>query len=313
MVDVGRGNPDSPAASGSLASGVAAKLPQLRAVAAGLLIAAAGYAFAVIGFPVQNAASAYGYQYEYCGGAQYQYCPPPTTTTTPTTATLTVIKHVVNDNKGTASASQFTLTITGVTAVGGNTFPGEEAPGTTKTVSLGSYGVTETGPAGYVAFLSADCSGTIAGGEAKTCTVTNNDIGPRQTIGYWRNHPEQTTALLPQLLGSYAVTTFAQAAAVIDAANCSSSKADAIACLAAQLLAAKLNLANASDPCIQATVTKTNSFLNGGTVTAGGVTATGIVYTGPGSYPLTSTQRSLALILKNALDSYNNGKKCANP
>src|SRR5262245_45923325 len=40
--------------------------------------------------------------------------------------TMTVIKHVVNDNGGTKSAGDFTLTISGVTADGGNTFAGSE-------------------------------------------------------------------------------------------------------------------------------------------------------------------------------------------
>ena len=43
------------------------------------------------------------------------------------------------------------------------------------TLDAGTYSVTETGPSGYTASYSADCSGTIAIGETKTCTVTNND------------------------------------------------------------------------------------------------------------------------------------------
>ena len=35
--------------------------------------------------------------------------------------------------------------------------------------------MTETGPAGYTASYSADCTGSIANGETKTCTVTNDD------------------------------------------------------------------------------------------------------------------------------------------
>ncbi len=89
-------------------------------------------------------------------------------------AHLIVVKHVVNDDGGSATASQFTMTIGGVTAAGGNSFPGSEA-GTDKLVTLGSYTVTESGPAGYTASFSAGCSGSIAAGETKTCTVTNDD------------------------------------------------------------------------------------------------------------------------------------------
>src|SRR5438552_6506972 len=160
-------------------------------------------------------------------------------------AHLIVIKHVVNANGGKAKASQFTMTINGVTATGGNSFPGAESPGTNKTVTPGSYTVTETGPAGYIATPSADCSGTIANGQTKTCTIVNHDIAPRNTIGYWKNHRPQTTALLPQKLGNYTVSTFAQATAVFNATNCGSSTSQgAIGCLAGQLLAAELNLAN---------------------------------------------------------------------
>src|SRR5205807_492957 len=90
-------------------------------------------------------------------------------------AHLTVIKHVINNNSGKATASQFTMTINGVTATGGNSFPGAESPGTDKTVTPGSYNVSETGPAGYSPSYSADCAGSIALGQTKTCTVTNDD------------------------------------------------------------------------------------------------------------------------------------------
>ncbi|HEU5211786.1 MAG TPA: hypothetical protein VFU10_03380, partial [Gaiellaceae bacterium] len=98
-------------------------------------------------------------------------------------AHLIVIKHVINDNGGTAVASQFTMTIGGVTAAGGNSFPGAEAPGTNKTLStVGGYNVTESGPSGYASSFSADCVGSIALGETKTCTITNNDIQPTLTL-----------------------------------------------------------------------------------------------------------------------------------
>jgi hypothetical protein len=229
-------------------------------------------------------------------------------------AHIIVIKHVINNNSGSSRANQFTMKINGVTVAGGNTFPGAEPPGTNKIVTPGSYNVTETGPAGYVAFPSADCTGTIALGQTKTCTIVNNDIAPRLTQGYWKNHPPQTTALLPQKLGNYVVGTFAQATAVFNSSNCSSSKPnDAIGCLAAQLLAAELNLANAANPCIQPTVDKANTFLKGGTVTVAGTTTAGINYVGPsGTYALTAKQRTVAVALQTALDRYNNNTSCSN-
>src|SRR5439155_26229148 len=40
---------------------------------------------------------------------------------------------------------------------------------------LGSYSVAENAQPGYDATFSADCTGTIALGETRSCTVTNND------------------------------------------------------------------------------------------------------------------------------------------
>ncbi|MFC1663416.1 hypothetical protein ACFL04_04650, partial [Patescibacteria group bacterium] len=97
-------------------------------------------------------------------------------------AHLIVIKHVVNDDGGTKVASDFSMQINGVTVPSGDTFAGEEAPGTDKKVHPGAYNVTETQLAGYADTYSADCSGTIALGETKICTVTNNDIAPELTV-----------------------------------------------------------------------------------------------------------------------------------
>ena len=48
-------------------------------------------------------------------------------------------------------------------------------------VDPGAYSVSE--PAvGYAASFSADCTGTIAIGETKTCTVTNDDIAPKLIV-----------------------------------------------------------------------------------------------------------------------------------
>ncbi len=95
--------------------------------------------------------------------------------------TLIVLKHVINDNGGTATASSFTMTVSGDSPSPAS-FPGAESPGTTVTLSPGSYGVTESGLAGYSPSYSADCSGTIAAGQTKTCTVTNDDRAAHLTL-----------------------------------------------------------------------------------------------------------------------------------
>jgi uncharacterized repeat protein (TIGR01451 family) len=87
---------------------------------------------------------------------------------------LTVIKHVVNNNGGTKAASDFTMNVTGAN-VSQSSFAGAESPGTTVTLNAGSYSVDEGAHDGYAKTLSADCSGSIALGEHKTCTITNDD------------------------------------------------------------------------------------------------------------------------------------------
>jgi uncharacterized cupredoxin-like copper-binding protein len=114
----------------------------------------------------------------YCSGTiangQTKTC---TVTNNDQAAKLIVIKHVINDNGGTATAANFTLD-SGGTNDTPDDFAGAESPGTMVTLDAGSYNVTESGPAGYSASFSAYCSGSIANGQTKTCTVTNNDISP---------------------------------------------------------------------------------------------------------------------------------------
>lgn len=128
----------------------------MRLMRLALLAAVAAYGFVLVSglgtFSTSSSLAGYGYD----------------------TGHLIVVKHVVNDNGGTAVASDFTMTINGVDADGGNSFPGSET-GTDKVVTTGSYDVTETGPAGYLASFSPGCSGTISAGQTKTCTVTNDD------------------------------------------------------------------------------------------------------------------------------------------
>ncbi len=97
-------------------------------------------------------------------------------------AHLIVIKHVINDNGGSAVASGFTTTISGVTTATPSA-PGAEAPGVDNTLtSVGAYSVDEGAHVGYTKTLSQDCTRTIAIGETKTCTITNDDIAPTLTL-----------------------------------------------------------------------------------------------------------------------------------
>ena len=108
----------------------------------------------------------------------------------PTTGSITIVKVVVNDDEGTATSSDWMLHLhtTGdpMTDVSGSPQPGSVAGTTYGNVAAGSYHVAETGgPSGYAVSFGGACdtSGfiTLAAGESKTCTVTNDDNEPQAT------------------------------------------------------------------------------------------------------------------------------------
>jgi hypothetical protein len=100
----------------------------------------------------------------------------------PGTARLTVIKHVINDNGGTKAAGDFTITINGVSATGGNTFAGSEAGVTKMITTFGAYSVTESSASGYALTSVGDCAGTVAAGQEKVCLLVNNDMPGQLTV-----------------------------------------------------------------------------------------------------------------------------------
>src|SRR5207249_5361338 len=81
-------------------------------------------------------------------------------------ATLTVIKHVINNNGGTATAANFTMTVSGGTP---GSFAGAETTGTAVSINANTaYSVGESGPSGYTRSDSAACAsvGGLAPGGA---------------------------------------------------------------------------------------------------------------------------------------------------
>jgi uncharacterized repeat protein (TIGR01451 family) len=98
----------------------------------------------------------------------------------PPMATLTVVKQVTNDNGGSAVPADFTLRVSG-NSPSPASFAGQGAPGTAVTLGAGAYSVSEDATAGYTATYSPECTGTIAPGESRTCTVTNDDNAPAPT------------------------------------------------------------------------------------------------------------------------------------
>ena len=89
---------------------------------------------------------------------------------------LTVTKVVTNDNGGSAVVADLPLFVgqTSVTSGAQNGF------------SAGGYTVSETGQTGYTTTITGDCAAdgsiTLAPGDVKSCTITNDDIAPTLTL-----------------------------------------------------------------------------------------------------------------------------------
>lgn len=190
----------------------------------------------------------------------------------------------------------------------GISFPRGAAPQTTQTsytpVKTGTFTVPASGR-GVISFpmtiahcgyyqvdfntFTATGKALLAGGFTRALNC-NKALAPRLTPGYWKNHQAATTALLPQKLGNYTVSTFTQARAVFDAMKCNAPAN----CLAAHLLAAKLDIASGASICIASTVAQADALL------------AEVKWAGPGAYSLTSAQSSRALELERLVDAYTN-------
>lgn len=86
---------------------------------------------------------------------------------------LKMIKHVINDNGSSATASDFWIYIYGNNP-SPSSFSGSET-GTDIKIGPGYYYVNENWNQEYNPNYSTDCYGEINLGDNKTCTITNND------------------------------------------------------------------------------------------------------------------------------------------
>ena len=191
--------------------------------------------------------------------------------------------------KPTITATQASFTIpsspTGVWQLGLTTYPPPvthlgKVRGTSGTLTLP---VPQTATCSFQVDVKVEVTGTstfVMYSSMKGLAVPGcGASATRFTPGYWKTHEAATTALLPESLGGYTVSTFADAQAVFDAMMCS----DAVNCLAGHLLAAQLDVANGSSTCIAGTISDANAFL------------TSVGYAGPGSYTITASQRAQAM------------------
>jgi hypothetical protein len=126
-------------------------------------------------------------------------------------STLIVFKKVDNGAGGSATSSDFTLTVSdGVTS---DSEPGSASGVAYVGLNPGAYTVSESGgPAGYVGAFSGDCaqdgSVTLAAGEEKSCTLTNTYTPPPATATVVATKiicPEESE--LPNLQGASHPTT----------------------------------------------------------------------------------------------------------
>jgi hypothetical protein len=158
---------------------------------------------------------------------------------------------------------------------------------------------------------------TLTAGQDKTFTIDNSHpLGGQRTIGYWKNWnlcanskadrlalSQQTgnhllEEFLNQSLGGYLVDTCVKAVAVLSSPSAKYAENQ----LAAQLLAAKLNIAAGASTCtsVNTAIAHADSLLSG------------IGYTGPGSTTVAAGNPKRADFLATAslLDQYNNGLIC---
>lgn len=159
---------------------------------------------------------------------------------------------------------------------------------------------------------------TLAAGATRAFTIDNSfPLGDQRTIGYWKNWNSCSGTgndrvamaaktgnhlmdeFLPQSLGNYVVNTCAKGLAVLKAASGKYAENQ----LAAQLLAAKLNVAAGASTCggaINTTISHADALL------------VSINYTGPPSSKVGSNhpQRADFLATADTLDRYNNGLLC---
>jgi hypothetical protein len=249
-------------------------------------------------------------------------------------AKLTLVKTVSNDNGGTAVATDWTLSASGATPISG-------AGGVERDVSAGTYTLSESGgPVGYTTGSWSCLGGTQNGnmitlglGESATCTITNDDNSPGgepRTIGFWKNWntctggnqaltaaanggPDAGRYLLDDLLQDPGYTIgklqldgedCVNAVNILDKRRINNGQkmaSDAAYNLAAQLLAAKLNLSAGAETCQEAV----------DAVNAGQALLERVSFNGTSNYlrprdALYSAANQLAA----TLDTYNNGNLC---
>ena len=186
-----------------------------------------------------------------------------------------------------------------------NALPAPTAAGTitldvTGKATSNSEGPLSAGSYAFQATYNGDGTYLTSTGDCEPFTVTTPATA-NLTPGFWKNHQQATQALLPLPLGTFSVTTFATARAVLSEMGCGS--VGALNCMAGMLLAAELNLAQGGSTCIG-----TLSAPLDPTTVIGQANLLLIKYSynGPGhTFTLSSSDRTAAMTLHDLLSAYN--------
>jgi uncharacterized repeat protein (TIGR01451 family) len=234
--------------------------------------------------------------------------------------------HVVKTQNGGVPNPPIEFTLTGgpdnvnLTAstdpVTGEVSFGELTPGA-------GYVLCEQVPVGFTSSLpnfdnvtGIACSDpfAIGAGETVEFSIQNTSPGGQLTIGFWKTHScqapgkqaDEVTGLLPQQLGSYSVTSCLVAVKILSKQDLAGQNkaSDPLFNMAAQLLAAKLNIQGGAATCPgllgpDGTLAKADALLAKYNWTPSG-------YTGSVSKQDKTDANTYAAIL----DAYNNGDLC---
>ncbi len=132
-------------------------------------------------------------------------------TCTPAPATLKIVKVVDNGSSGTAVVSDFNLYVkSSGTNVSGSPAVGASSPGTSYSLSAGTYAVSEDANSSYTQSFSGACdsggSVTLSSGDNVTCTITNTYITQATSSGSSGSSGSSTTTD-PELTNTDTTTT----------------------------------------------------------------------------------------------------------
>ncbi len=118
---------------------------------------------------------------------------------------LTIITAVTNDSGGTRTAGDFSATVVGTSVSPSGAVPGSSV-GVAVTLAAGSFSVTPGTVSGYTSLAGAGCSGTLAVGEERTCTIAYDDVQSERAVTrtstFWRQYGEFTRRMFQEKLNS---------------------------------------------------------------------------------------------------------------